>query len=134
MVNGVVDSAILIDILRDFQPAKEWLANQKEPLGITRVVWLEVLQGINSKSDGLQKSRVKLQEALKLLESFEVIPIENEDHEWATEKMVQLKLTHDNEAFDLLIAGTAIRLQVPVYTPNRKHYQPLLEDLAVRPY
>ena len=35
---------------------------------------------------------------------------------------------------DLLITAAARRLALPLYTPNLKHFVPLLGDLARQPY
>jgi predicted nucleic acid-binding protein len=57
-----------------------------------------------------------------------------EDYDWAIRKSLELKLSHNAGAWDCLIGAVAHRLQVPLYTPNLKHFQPLLGELAQKPY
>jgi predicted nucleic acid-binding protein len=45
---GLLDTSIIIDILRGYQPAVDWLSQQSN-LGVTRIVWLEILEGAQNK-------------------------------------------------------------------------------------
>jgi predicted nucleic acid-binding protein len=125
VVAGLVDSSILIDILRNYAPAPAWL-NQQGQLGITRIVWLELLEGAENK--------LKQQQAVLLLKKFLVIPITDSDMEWAVEKMTKFGLVYNIDTFDCLIASVHPRLNLPLYTRNIKHFKPLIGPLAVVPY
>jgi predicted nucleic acid-binding protein len=74
MVASLVDSSIVIDILRSHSPALEWLQVQNENAGITRYVWLEVLEGCRNKQE--QKA------AVRILNKFDLVSITNADLEW----------------------------------------------------
>jgi len=43
-------------------------------------------------------------------------------------------LSHGIHLQDVMIASVAVRLDVPLYTLNLKHYEPLPGLRAVRPY
>ena len=126
MVNGLVDTAIVIDLIRGFPDAHEWLAQREDKLGVTDYVWLEVIQGAQNK----QKQKA----AIAILSDFQLVETSSEDTRWAVESLISAKLTHSVDPFDCLIAATSHRLQIPLYTRNLKHFTPLLEELAQQPY
>jgi len=126
MVDGLVETSLLIDILRGYALADQWLEQQTETLGITRFVWLEVLQGA--------ENRANYQRSIALLKAFELIDVTPTDIEWATEQMLKLTLRYHTEAMDFLIAAPSYRLQIPLYTRNLKHFTPLIGELARQPY
>jgi len=125
MASGLVDSNVLIDLLRGYQPAIAWIAEQNT-LAITQVVYLELL-------DGTQDRRGE-QKALALLSDFEIVDLIASDYAWAIERMLKFHLSHNVESPDCLIAAPAARLGLPLYTHNLKHFAPLLGDLAQKPY
>lgn len=125
MVAGLLDSSVLIDILRGYDPAEEWLATQ-EQLGVTQIVWLELLEGAQDK-----RAQVR---ALKLLRRFETIKLTPVDMEWAVKQLTRYGLSHNVGAFDCLIASVHPRLNAPLYTRNLKHFMPIIGSMAVSPY
>ncbi len=64
MVTSLLDTAILVDLVRKYPPAMTWIATQQD-VGVSSVVWLELLQGAQDKTDQ--------QKALKLLSNFDRI-------------------------------------------------------------
>ncbi len=125
MVAGLVDSTVIVDILREYPPAQIWSSRQLD-LGVTQIVWLEVLQGSPNK-----QSQIK---ATKLLKAHEQVSLEAADFEWAIRTALIYTLSHNVSAFDCLIAASSARLNVPLYTSNIKHFVPLLGELAQNPY
>lgn len=126
MVSGLLDTSILVDNLRSFPPAVNWLANNQTQLGLTRIVRLEVIEGARDKQ-GQRR-------AVKLLNDFEQIELTTSDLVWATDQLVRFRLSHNVSSFDCLIASASHRLQLPLYTMNVKHFAPLLGGLAQKPY
>ncbi|MEM9954281.1 MAG: PIN domain-containing protein [Chloroflexota bacterium] len=126
MITHLADSSIIIDILRAYPSALEWFQSQNQTVGLTRYVWLEVLEGCSNKQE--QRS------AIQVLDKFEIITINNADIEWATTAFLQHYLSSNTDPFDCLIAAPSHRLQIPLYTRNLKHFKPLLGDLARSPY
>jgi predicted nucleic acid-binding protein len=100
-----------------------WLDNA---MAVTRAVWLDVLQGVeNNQEQG---------RATTLLNDFELIELTVSDFDWATRQLLRLRLSHNVDAFDCLIAAPSYRLQLPLYTRNMKHFAPMLGKLAIKPY
>lgn len=125
MVNGLVDTSIIVDLLRGYQPAQNWYQAQID-LGVSRAVWLEILEGTQNRSD--QRS------TLKLLRRFQLEEIITDDLVWATDKLLIFGLSHNIDAFDCLIAAVSQRLSITLYIRNLKHFTPLLGKLAQSPY
>ena len=123
---GLLDTAIIVDILRDHPPAVSWLQAQQELLGLSPVVWLEVIEGATNKLD--QKR------AAQLLARFERIEVAPADFDWAIRGALALRLSHNIDMMDCLIAASAHRLGLPLFTRNFKHFQPLIGPLALKPY
>jgi len=48
MVAGLLDTSILVDLLRTYRPAKLWLSSQVD-LGVSEIVWFELLEGAENK-------------------------------------------------------------------------------------
>jgi predicted nucleic acid-binding protein len=80
------------------------------------------------------RDRSAQRQALNLLKRFETLELTPEDTVWATEKLIAFNLSHNIDSFDCLIAAVNYRLQIPLYTANLKHFQPILGDLCRRPY
>jgi predicted nucleic acid-binding protein len=76
-VNGILDTAVLVDVLRAHPPALLWLEKQRA---------------------------------------------------------LRFKLSHNIDIIDCLIASTAGRLSLPLFTRNLKHFVPLIGPLAHAPY
>ena len=124
-MTGLLDTAVLVDILRAFSPAIEWLSRQ-ERLGVSPVVWLEILEGAENAREQAR--------AVDLLRHFEKIEVAPTDFDWAIQQALRLRLSHNVDMMDCLIASSAQRLEVPLFTRNLKHFQPMIGDLAQRPY
>lgn len=125
MVNALLDTSILIDLLRRFPPALTWFSPQRD-LASSSIVWLELIQGAGNS--------LAQQKALQLLQQVQRIEITDDDMEWAIKQLIQFKLSHTVGGIDCLIAASSYRLQVPLYTMNLKHFTPLLGSLAQKPY
>ena len=70
MVAGLVDSSVLIDVLRGYTPAQTWLSMQAQ-LGVTPIVWLELIEGAPNK--------IKQKTAIQLLRRFQRIELSDTD-------------------------------------------------------
>ena len=125
MIAGLLDSSILIDALRSHVPAEHWLLTQTD-LGVSQITILELLQGARNKLDQ--------QKTLRRLRLFQIVDTTPADLAWAITQLERYGLSHNVGSMDCLIAATAFRLQVPLYTRNLKHFAPLLGGLAQEPY
>jgi len=125
VASGLIDSTVVVDVMRGYEPAAKWLETQAEP-AITRMVHLEVLAG--------SLNKIEQQKALRFLQRYSIIELTLNDFVWATEMLVRYRLSHNVGINDCLIAAPAARLGLPLYTHNLKHFAPLLGDLAQKPY
>ena len=125
MATGLMDTNILVDVLRSYPLAINWLTGQRQ-LGVTRAVYLELLEGAENKREQHR--------ALNLVKRFELVEMVEADFGWATRQLIKFGLSHSIDAFDCLIAAPAHRLQLPLHTRNLKHMTPLLGALAQEPY
>jgi len=126
MVDALVDTSIIVDLIRGFPDALTWLQNYEDELGVTRYIWLEVIQGAPNK----QKQKT----AITLLSEFDLVKTTQADNAWAVKSLIKIHLSNNVGALDCLIAATSHRLQIPLYTRNLKHFRPLLGNLAQSPY
>ncbi len=124
-MNGLVDTNIVVDLLRQNVTATHWF-NTQVNLGYSDFVWFEVVQGAVSK--------IELAKVYRLFKHMTRIQFHSDDLEWVREYLPEYALSHNIGAFDALIAASAFRLQLPLYTQNLKHFVPLLGTLAVQPY
>lgn len=80
------------------------------------------------------KNKQSLRKATKLIQRLELVAITPQDVDWALAKLIEFNLSHNIDPLDCLIASSAYRLQIPLYTRNLKHFKPLLGILAQNPY
>lgn len=125
MVAAIVETTVIVDLLRDYPPAVAWMQTQSA-LGLTPIVWMEVMSGGPNKHKRLQAAR--------LMKQFEMIYLTPSDLDWAMQAQMQYELSHGVGMMDCLIASVSYRLQIPLYTHNLKHFAPLLGSLARPPY
>lgn len=120
-----VDTALVVDYIRGYQPARIWFAEHKD-VAASRAVRLEIGQGFRNK--------LEQEDALKFFKTLIIVELETNDGRWASEQLTRYFLSHNIGAFDCLIAAPAFRLQAPLYTRNLKHFRPMLGALAIEPY
>ena len=127
VTDAILDTSILIDLLRGFQPARDWFtALGRQRVAITPVVWMETVQGASN--------RVKLSQALRFLRQFRIEHPTEDDNRWAMRQTARFHLGRGVQLQDAMIASVAVRLGVPLYTTNLKHFQPLPSLQAQKPY
>lgn len=123
---GFVDSTIIIHLLRGNSQAQEWLT-QQNVLGITPIVWLEVLDGA--------KGRLGQAVTIEVLQSFDMVYLTQADQIWSIDTFVKYRLSKGVAINDCLIAAVCHRLQLPIYTHNVKHLARILDPaLVIQPY
>jgi predicted nucleic acid-binding protein len=112
----VLDTDVLIEIIRGDRRAQEWLASVESlVIGIPVIVWMEIMLGARDR----QNQRVLTEQ----LARYPVLHIESGDSESARQWFEQFHLSHGVGILDCLIAAIAMRLRNPFYTFNLKHFQ-----------
>lgn len=122
---GLVDTAVLVDVLRQHPPALHWI-NQQTGLGICPLVYMELIQGA--------KNKIAQNKARDLAANYDMVYLTETDFDWAMQHHAAYSLSHGIGLIDCLIASVNARLNLPLYTRNLKHFSPLLGDLAQNPY
>lgn len=123
MTVGVVDTTVLIHLLRHNSTAFSWFRSQTTRLSMTPYSWLEVMAGAGSKS--------AQQQGLNLFQQFDMLFPTDSDMRWAMEQLQTYRLSHGIGIMDCFIASVCHRLQVPLYTDNLKHMKVLLPKKLV---
>ncbi|GAB4508524.1 MAG: hypothetical protein OHK0046_01220 [Anaerolineae bacterium] len=49
MVEALLDTATVVDLLREYPPAAVWITEKDQTLGVTKFVWMEIVEGSHSK-------------------------------------------------------------------------------------
>jgi predicted nucleic acid-binding protein len=127
VTDAILDTSVVIDLLRGLEPAARWFSSlgKKRP-AITPVVWMEAVQGATDAT--------KRAQAIRFLRQFLVEHATPDDNRWAMRQLGRFHLSHGIHLQDVMIASVAVRLDVPLYTLNLKHYEPLPSLRAIRPY
>ncbi len=124
MIAGIVDTTVIIHLIRSRPEALAWLAGLHDPLGLTPITWIEIMRGENSKR--------RQTDAKTILSLFELVYLEHVDQQWVMNAVERDSGNHMN---DCMIAAVAYRLNVPVYTHNLVDMQQVLPRWKViRPY
>ena len=127
MITALIETNVVVDVIRGYPPALAWLQAQNQPtLGITPIIWMEVITGGSNKIRRLR--------AAQFMAAFEMIYLTQADLDWAMAMQMRYELSHCVGMMDCLIASISHRLQVPLYTRNLKHLAPLVGNLAQTPY
>ncbi|HEX3125815.1 MAG TPA: PIN domain-containing protein [Thermoanaerobaculia bacterium] len=127
VTDAILDTSILIDLLRAFPPATDWFSGLgRQRVAITPVVWMETVQGATN--------REKRAQAIRFLRRFSIEHPTADDNRWAMRQTATFHLSHGIQLEDTMIASVAARLAVPLYTTNLKHFLPLPSVNAKKPY
>jgi predicted nucleic acid-binding protein len=123
----ILDSDVMIDVLRQYPPAITWLETlEDEEIILPGFVVMELLQGCNNKAE---------QEKMEnILAAFEVIWPSADTCDEALGVFASYHLSHNIGLLDALIGQTAVALELPLHTFNRKHYAVIRQLATTEPY
>jgi predicted nucleic acid-binding protein len=123
----LLDSDMIIDFLRGYQPAREWFASvQNEEIGLPGFVAMELIQGC--------KNAQEQKHLEKVLAVYTLYWAKPPDCARAFKNFSAYHLSHQLGLLDSLIAETAIGFGAELATFNIKHYGVLKELKTVQPY
>ena len=122
----LVDTDVLIWHLRGYAQATRRL-DQQQPLKLSAVSYLEVLQGMRNK--------VELAAVKKMLERRNalVLPLTDAITQRAISLMELLTLSHGLQMGDALVAASALEHQLPLLTGNVKQFA-AVPDLLIEAF
>jgi len=109
----VLDTTVLIDVLRGDEAAVAWLSGQEEVPVCSEVTRAEVLRGVRSSERAATE---------RLLNALRWIPVDERVSRRAGELGRQHRRSHAIAVTDLLIAATAMELDAALATANTKHF------------
>lgn len=84
-------------------------------------------------AQGAQNNR-ELLELTRFLRQFYIEHPTIADNNWTMRQFGRFNLSHKIDMADVMIASVAVRLAVPLYTLNIRHYEPLPDVDEQRPY
>lgn len=123
----VLDSDVMIDIIRDYAPALAWLDSiASEEILLPGFVALELYQGCRNRSEQSDVDDV--------LHQIEIVWPESETCDLALEQYKRYHLSNNLSIIDALIGQTAASLGLTLYTFSEKHYAVFADLTTVRPY
>jgi len=124
----LLDSDVMIDLLRQYPPATQWFdaLDEDEEVALPGYVVLELIQGCRNK-----REQERIQRTVAPHGTVWLAPA---DCDRALEVFTQYHLSHNAGLLDVLIGQTAVALGVPLHTFNQKHYQFMTELQTVQPY
>jgi predicted nucleic acid-binding protein len=123
----LLDSDVMIDVLRQYLPALKWLESRpEEEIGLCGFVVMELIQGCRTQSEqrGLERE----------LRQYQVIWPSPDACERALATFTRYRLSQGLTILDVLIGETAAAEGLPLYTFNQKHYRTIQRLETVRPY
>lgn len=113
----LLDSDVLIDLLRKYPPAMAWFdaLPAEEELAVSGYVVMELIQGCRNKAE---QDRVQRE-----LATYGVVWLSEAECDRALEVFARFRLSHNAGLLDVLIGQTAVALDEPLHTFNQKHYR-----------
>ena len=123
----LLDTDVMIDLLRQYPPAVAWLDSLgEEEIILPGFVVMELIQGCRNKAEQ--------QKVEKELGTYGVVWPSPETCNEALSVFTRYHLSHGLGILDALIGQIAVALDLPLYTFNQKHYAPIPNLKTVQPY
>jgi tRNA(fMet)-specific endonuclease VapC len=121
----LLDTDVMVDVLRGHEPAKEWLESAQE-IGVPGLVAMELMQGCQNAREQKQLERA--------LSEYQLYWPDEDDCNRALASYSSHHLSDNIGLLDALIAETAIGVNAELATFNVKHYRVLRGLKSVQPY
>ena len=122
----MADTDVIVDLLRSFPPAVQWLESLNDDLILTGFVVMELIDGCKDRSDQRRVERV--------IRPFPITWPSRETLNSALSVFSEYHLVHGLSMLDSVIGQTARDLGLPLATFNRKHYSVIRGLKTVQPY
>lgn len=122
----LLDSDIMVDVLRRYAPAIAWLNALSDQVAVPGYVAMELFQGCRNKSE---QERVQ-----KVLRDFVIVWPLPDACDQALSAFASASLSHNLGILDALISQLAVSLNLPLHTFNERHYAAIPDLKTVQPY
>ena len=123
---GIVDTDILVDVLREVTAAITFLRDAERYVTVTAITQMELIQG--------SRNRAELRRVEQFLRRFAVRGLSELIGGIGVSLMRQYRLSHGLLLPDALIAACALEHGVTLYTKNVRHFRIIPGLTVVRPY
>ncbi len=122
----LLDTDILIDLLRRYPPAVTWFNALTEAPAVPSLVAMELIQGCKNADD--------LRAVNTLVQPLHKVWLTETDCQRALVDFNRFYLSHNIGLIDALISACSIRLGAELCTFNGKHYKMITGVLLTQPY
>ena len=122
----VLDTDVLVDVLRKRASAAAWLGSPAEQPSVPGFVVMELMRGCADKAD--------LRRVLSLARLFPIVWPNEADCTRALMGYAALRLSSGISVLDCLIAATAVRRSATLVTFNAKHFAAVPSLTTEQPY
>lgn len=122
----LVDTDVLVDVLRGHRPAVEWFQGLDELPSVPGLVVMELVQDTDSKE--------RMDRALKLVAPLPVVWPSELDCDRALSDFKEYHLSHSLGLLDSLIAACAVGSSASLCSFNVKHYRVVPDLQVIQPY
>ncbi len=123
----LLDTDVMVDILRAYQPAVEWLTSLNDDApGLPGFVVLELMNGC--------RNSMEMMRMLKRIEPFHIYWPTDSDCNRALADFARGRLSHNLSILDVLIAECAAGLNATLCTFNTKHFKTIIHLRTEQPY
>jgi len=124
----LLDTDIVIDMLRGYPPAMVWFRERPDDitLAISGFSAFELIAGC--------RNQVELTRMGQLISAFEVIWLTPNECSEALNRFRRERLRHGARMVDTLVAQTALSTALPLHTFNSKHFRFIQELEINEPY
>jgi predicted nucleic acid-binding protein len=124
----LLDSDVMIDILRNYPPAMEWFdaLDENEEIALPGYVLMELIQGCRNRAE-----QDRLQRAV---DPYGVAWPTPEHCNKALDAFTIYHLSHNAGMLDVLIGQTALAMGLPLHTFNQRHYRFIEGLTTIQPY
>lgn len=126
MSRNLLDTDIMIDILRGYEPALKWLGTLEDAPGLPGFVVMELMLGCRNKQE--------MNSLQSRLSSFSIHWPTQADFDRALSAFSVVRLSHGLGILDVLIGECAIGLDASLCTFNVKHFEALADLTTKQPY
>jgi predicted nucleic acid-binding protein len=123
---SIVDSDVLIDVLRGHPPAIAWFASLTEMPSVPGFVVMELVQDARNSRE--------VRRALKLVAPLPIVWPSEVDCARALSDFTAYHLSLRLGLLDAMIAACAVGLVATLYTFNTKHYKMVPGLIIAQPY
>ncbi len=122
----LLDTDVLIDIQRDYEPAVAWFESLDELPGVPGYVAMELIQ----KADNARQ----VEQAMRLVAPFEIVWPSELDCDLALQHFRACHLSHGLGLLDALIGACALSSDKTLCTFNAKHFRMIPGLELEKPY